>query len=606
MAELINREIIAFDGEGAQVDEEQLYIMLVASNGQHIIDVDGLSTEDCLTFLWNNSQKRLAVGYGFSYDINMMLRDVDPKKLFDLYQGREIFAYGFHVQYVHSRTLKIRKEGYEYGITIWDTLPFFQTSFINALDSYGIDYDKEAVAKGKSQRGTFTREEAETFIFSYCLEECKALKSLINTLCQYLQTANLVISRFDGTGAIAAKLLETNHVKKHLTECEEHIQIAAQHAYSGGRMECFKYGHTEETIYHYDINSAYPNAATLIPSLTNGNWVPNTKQRITDFSLFLVEWDLPESPIYPFSYRNPDMSIIYPQQGLNWVWGAELKAFFDCADKPKVKILESYRFEPAEDIKPFEFLEEVYKRRQEWKKAGIGAEKVLKLAINSVYGKLAQQVGYNVATGKKPPFYQLEYAGFITAYTRSMLYRAMMQSPSSIICCATDGIYSLEPLNLPLSSNLGEWSFQKHNSMTIVQSGVYWLDEGEEETAYYRGFDKGTVNRKEVLEHWHRGESVYKAKTTRFRTLGTSLRKKGEILDRHCRWETIERELALTMRNFNTKRIDLNQDDLSCRLSDTVAQFNSCYPCISEPFPLAWITLDPANEQLAKDLEASV
>ena len=65
------RSTIGLDGEG--LDNPPRYIMLLASNGQGIIDPNGLTTDQCLEFLVSLPKTALKWGYGFSYDVNMIL-----------------------------------------------------------------------------------------------------------------------------------------------------------------------------------------------------------------------------------------------------------------------------------------------------------------------------------------------------------------------------------------------------------------------------------------------------------------------------------------------------------------------------------------------------
>lgn len=89
----------------------------------------------------------------------------------------------------------------------------------------------------------------------------------------------------------------------------------------------------------------------------------------------------------------------------------------------------------AIDFKPFELLPLEYNI----------LEKVIKLVLNSVYGKLAQYVG---SEGKVPKCANPYYAAAITAYCRRRLMEAMLISPASIVFAATDGIVSTTALHI--------------------------------------------------------------------------------------------------------------------------------------------------------------
>ena len=54
----------------------------------------------------------------------------------------------------------------------------------------------------------------------------------------------------------------------------------------------------------------------------------------------------------------------------------------------------------------------------------------LKISLNSLYGKFAQQRGYrtdeNGTVIRVPTYYQPEYSGFITSHCRAKVFRAAM------------------------------------------------------------------------------------------------------------------------------------------------------------------------------------
>jgi hypothetical protein len=122
-------------------------------------------------------------------------------------------------------------------------------------------------------------------------------------------------------------------------------------------------------------------------------------------------------------------------------------------------------------------------------------EKVLKLILNSVYGKLAQFVG---SSNKVPNCANPYYAAAITAYCRRRLIELAMVDPSAIVFFATDGIIATRPLHhLPIDINgvkncpkkyagkrvkdesagdaisLGDWEYVQRDGGIFVMAGVY-------------------------------------------------------------------------------------------------------------------------------------
>jgi hypothetical protein len=449
------------------------------------------------------------------------------------------------------------------SFVLWDVFGFFQSTFVTACEKYlGKDYPQlDFVREQKTKRQTFQLKQLGE-IERYCLVECRMLEALMLKLREYLEQAELPIRRWDGAGACAAALLMREKVLDHKRECLAAVNEAAQYAYAGGRMELCRYGHAPETpIYHYDINSAYPTAMQTLPSLRSGEFVKGQASYRPNlpFSIYRVEYEFGDCAMYPFFWRSHNCSIYYPQRGHGWYWQPELEAAYAALESGtltgKIKIRESYHFVPRYIANPFEFIPRLYEQRKQWKAQGIGAEKVLKLAINSLYGKTAQQMG---GSDLKPPRYHcLEWAGYITSYTRAMLYRAMLPALAtrSIIMCATDGIYSLVPLDVPCGDKLGQWEYTLHKGITVVQSGVYWTHELDDTApkSFCRGFDKGSLHIDKIVSSWQRKRTSYDASLTRFVTMGSALA--GDESFKHWReWRTMPRVLSLT--THHTKRFD--------------------------------------------------
>ncbi len=517
---------------------------------------------------------------------------------------------------------------YEFTFTLWDVLGFFQGSFVSAVEEYlGDDYPLlPIIREGKVQRQEFTANDID-FIKPYCQAEVKALKDLMGKLSEHLHSANLPIKRYDGAGAIAASLLERENVKSHMqkelvfilkhgNENDKHsyeqseLKHAIKCAYAGGHVELFKYGHHKGRGYNYDQISSYPSAMPELPSLVGGKWelaentvdIINGKYQVTEyannghrepFSISYVEYDFePGTPFYPFFYREKSGGIIFPSNGAGYYYEPEVKAALKALEQGIIKgnivIWQTFNFYPATDIKPFGFVPSEFAKRAQWKKKETynPAQKVIKLALNSLYGKEAQSIGGT--KDNPPPFHCLQWAGYITSYCRAKQLEAMCLDPSAIIMSVTDGIYSIRPLPLPLGKNLGDWEESEHQIVDIVtvQAGVYfttakWDTEPTEKDRQqprfnelwyeengqwykifekYRGLDKGSFTRSLALDAWkkdkaHDNKLVVEATSNRFITLGSALSNDGNpfwCMWRH--WRKAKKDVAMYPRDMQGKR----------------------------------------------------
>lgn len=580
-----NREFVAWDGEGV----EDKYVLMMNSKGS-VFKGSNLSTEGCLLFLCSIGDmvdEPINVVFGGSYDVNMILKDLPPGHLLMLHQTHHVYYMYFRLEYIPRKYFRVSQYDHRvYGdkrkrkpiatTTLWDVIGFFQKSFVGALEEYfpleedriRLGFDK--IKAGKERRNDFSITQLEDFIIPYTFLEVTALVELMNKLRSHLLEANIIVKRWDGAGAVAAAVLSKYGVKRYYEDLPKEVEEIAQHAYGGGRVEMYKYGHTEETVYHYDLIGAYPSAMPRLPNLAGGQWFHVnmrtdvnmlTSRDINDYAMYKVYWDFRYihnkkgramyngyNLMYPFFYRLPwsEPRIYYPAHGYNWVWGPELSVAKKWMHKigGEIIVLDRYQFIPSDDIKPFAFVNDLYKKRLELKRQGNGAQLAFKLGINSLYGKTAQTIGYQVRRTdddgqiKLPPFYNLMYAGLITSYTRARMFDAMMQDPESIIAVATDGLWSTKPLNLDIGKNLGQWEFEKLSSFTSVQAGVYFAHtEDGKETYHYRGFNQGSIQEEDIIEAWRNKGFCIPIPTRRFVTLGSCVYSQERLEHKWRKWE---------------------------------------------------------------------
>lgn len=575
---------LAWDGEGATIGERHEYILL-KNNRESIRDEQGLDTLRCFAFMVEQSQKvdkrTIHLWFGMSYDVNMVLRDVPRHLIALLWQGKSVDFHQYNLSYRHRKQFTIRlwnpqqkwrvkdgtyKRHYLHTVTMWDSYGFFQSSFMDAIETWLSDStdraEIEEIKKLKTQRHAFSPSEMER-IEHYCGLEVDYLRQLGEVLHRYLIEAGICITRWDGAGAVAAGIYKQHSIKKHMEETP--VVEQAKYAYAGGRIELVQYGTYRKDVYTYDLNSAYPAAMVNLPSLRDGRWRRTTTFEPGTFSLWRVHFRAPHSDVdtlleqgpwlYPLFYRNQHGNVRFPRETKGWYWEPEV-AMAHRYYPEHTTIIEGYVLEHDHST-PFHFVHDLYKKRQSWKKQGIKAQLVLKLGINSLYGKMIQQKGgYSTADGKigmKPPYHQIEWGGYITSATRAKLFGAAMQKPHAVIFLATDGICTTEPLDLDIGDDLGQWSLTMHKGVVCVQSGVYfYLD--DQIQSYYRGFDKGALNPDAIRTAWRNYEPTLESTSTRFRTMGSALQSD----DQWKLWRTWDESTprALALSPLGTKRFD--------------------------------------------------
>lgn len=551
------------------VPEPQPYVLLANSKNQRIARQDGLSTIECFEFLLNTKvhyPNSKFVGFGFNYDVNQMLRDLPERKLIRLHESSTVAWRGYWIKWLPRKSLIVKHKPTKRSMILYDVFGYFQKSFYETcIDYLGADDPQLAlIARGKAARELFTWEELEEFIVPYNAAELQMLVRIMNILRNDLHAVGVDTGRWHGPGAIANKVFALNSVPI-TRETPEVILDASQFAYAGGRFELYQMGRHPYPVYEYDIHSAYPAAATLLPDISRGSWEHVTKYEPDSFGIWYcnyrkdyARWKNQHRP-KPLFCRSQNGSISYPSEVESWYWTPE------AALVPSY-VQEGYVFRPDTDERPFEFIKRLYDERRVLKSEKNPAERAVKLILNSIYGKMAQTVG---GDDGPPQWHQLEYAGFITSYTRAQIYRAILLNPDAIIASETDAVFSTEPLDLPLTPELGDWEEEIFDEICYLQSGFYYARQGDKTICRYRGMDKDRntgqpqgLPYNKVLEHLQAVSTRPKplrTTTTRFIGLGMGLYTNSVWRS----WEKKERSIHLHI--ATGKRIHQGENCPQCR-----------------------------------------
>lgn len=604
------------------------------------------------------------VAFSFSYDVNMILRRCPRSFVERVWEAasdsgsakepergsrllwwrqmgvrwipRHMVRFGYRELYgassVDARSHKLIGS----SVLIYDVFGFFQSSFVRALERWlGPDYpDLPLIREGKARRSDFTPEDQET-VLPYCLAECRALVRLMEALRAALQAQDLTPSSWHGPGAVAAQLLQREGVADHMGEPADpapgELLEQFRRADFGGRIELIRYGrwvppkrHPELLGWHFDLASAYPWALSRVPSLAGASWwseasMPPSRggdllaglRGLTprpDFSLLRVDWSFrPGAPFYPFPYRDSHGAIFYPPEGSGVYWAPEVIQAQRGLEAGvwKGQILVRGWLAPLleQDIRPFSFIPELYERRRLIREKRPGEAGVLKLALNSLYGKLCQQVGGRA--DKLPPWFQLGWAGFVCSSVRARLLEMALLDPAAVVAFMTDGLFMTRfPVRarerIHFSDDLGGWVPSRFSELVSVNSGVYFETTPDGRVhSHFRGFDPPTLqtvqgetkmtglSRRLVVEGYARRLPSIEAPSSRFVQMGVALAQDFHLWDT---WWSGLRRCDLSIQPGGAKREIRERRGSPLR----GLQRTEAAPCweashmLSWPMPLLW------------------
>ena len=501
-----------------------------------------LRTKDVFHFLTSLPRGPIYVVYFGDYDVTKILEDMPSERLQRLMDrqsrmrrdGRGTFpvTWGeYEVEYLPRKEFKVRRQtgtaerdgrtAATYGpwFVLNDVGSFFQCRFVEAIEKWdvGTPAEREQIAREKERRDAFRWEELDT-VRAYNLLENRLLAELMEKFRAACVKTGYVPNKWQGPGLLAEAMFRAHGVPMSrdvpLLKDPNYAGLLqfARNAFYGGRPELSAIGPVDVPVYQNDINSAYPSAMRRVPCLIHGRWIHETfpQGRSLGFSVagsdeyYALVYgrfraDLSSlSPMggkckpplwYGLPVRSHTGSISYPSSGAGWYWNFEVSS----ARHQTMVVTEQWRYVRECDCRPLAFVSDVYAERQSLGKDGAGI--VLKLALNSLYGKTAQSIG-------SPKYSNPIWASFITADCRAEIQNFIHGSPecspdgwcgSDVLMIATDSVATTNPRpDVVLSEELGGWSREIHpRGMFLVQPGLYFGSSGKH--AKTRGVPRSVI-----------------------------------------------------------------------------------------------------------------
>ncbi|MGH8399112.1 MAG: hypothetical protein ACRETA_12850, partial [Gammaproteobacteria bacterium] len=406
-------------------------------------------------------------------------------------------------------------------IVISDVFTNFQCSFVKAISDWqtGTETERELIALGKDslrEQITFTDPGEIAAVIEYNRLECVHLAELMVKFAGAWSDTGLGRPRnWEGPGSLAKRVFGTYQVptrkeEEALNRVPSEVRVAAAQAMYGGWFETQLFGPVLGRITEFDLTSAYPDAFTRFPCKRHLRWehrpprgdefalqyvratysrqVTSLKQQYADGEptwVLVPDWEAdPDHPQFMgLPHRDEHGCISRPLETTGWYWNFEVNE----ARHQDIEALDSWTLVAGQkcDCKYLRdgMISEMFHRRQ---MLGKNRGKPLKLALNSMYGVLAQQ-----KRGKsEPPYLDYAQASFITAWTRARIMRLIheqtcergLQCGKDVVMTATDAVFfkgSPEIPSVPVEdkehAQLGEWTREVFpRGLFIVQGGVYW------------------------------------------------------------------------------------------------------------------------------------
>lgn len=278
-------------------------------------------------------------------------------------------------------------------------------------------------------------------------------------------------------------LFKNKYLKEHYFQPDVNILLEQFESYYGGRTEALKRGYFEDKFY-YDFNSLYPDVMrNKFPDpntlrITNKNSIKYIKnyEGISKVDVYIFPCKYPLLP-----HRKDNGRVIFPCGNISgWYTHIELREAIKHGAVIKHIYKTHYYKETCDPFK--EFVEDMYSLRKDYQKINSSMEYVVKIVMNSLYGKFGQKfidrdnwvheaqftlsdleshkyierkgdyIRVSSKYSKPSAFCVPIWASYVTSYARIKLHRAILETEP--IYCDTDSLITHKELKT--SDKLGD------------------------------------------------------------------------------------------------------------------------------------------------------
>jgi len=474
--------------------------LLACDNGEYVlIDKKTKSPEQTLLkFLCKRKfRNTLNFFYNIDYDVAAIFKYLPRKNIEELMYLTKTHYKNFDITYIPRKCLLIQHN--KNTVKYFDLWQYYHMSLEKAASTYLNGEHKDPMDRellGTSER--YWKEHLDDII-KYCIQDCVLTRKLAEILQHKLNEIGISFDDPYSTGTIAIKYTRNYYDFPRFRLYD--WDVYAYMAYFGGRFEVVRKGYFDK-VYINDINSAYPYQLTNLIDTSRGKWHKTTtldEDADLGFYKIIIEKS-DDSLIQPFCFRSSAGLVYYPrcEKILHYATLDEILFALNNYDI-EITILDGWVFYADEYYYPFAFLHHIYNKRKEVKKSDPVLQLILKIIMNSLYGKFAEKVPIYLESslqnatdfikidGKSIPVakyirpgnvFNPVYAAYITARTRLMLLEHAHKHEDNIVAMFTDSILSTKNF-ISSSSELGGWDLENEGEALIVGCGVYTIRNDE-------------------------------------------------------------------------------------------------------------------------------
>jgi hypothetical protein len=382
------------------------------------------------------------------------------------------------------------------SIAFSDSLRLLPYSLKDLSKSFGVTMKIDLSGKLPEQ----ILDEDPALYFEYLRADCVSLAEILNKFHYLINTEIVNIDHLKFTiASLAKKIFCTGFLPEPIVVpwAKEQKELERK-SYHGGMVFCPK-DISVPMAYVYDVNSMYASIMKdiILPVNSTGTWTHEYRGKLGIYHGFFTQ---PENGVNPICYDLNGKQVYQGEGNLTSYeidYLISLGGSFTCIEGIE------YIFTG----KPFEKYVTVLWgiRRKAQKEGQTALELIVKLLMNSLYGKFGQkEVGQSVkllrpdevqdlmkkgvkVTPLRFDLYTVEtrsyvdhtfvaIASMITAQARIMLHKAIQANRATFLYADTDSIFiSGEPVGIPIGTELGEWKLEKEGPFSTIGRKSYTM-----------------------------------------------------------------------------------------------------------------------------------
>jgi hypothetical protein len=251
-------------------------------------------------------------------------------------------------------------------------------------------------------------------------------------------------------------------------------QEAAEYAwYCSGKLwiEAHKLGYWKEA-YDYDINSAFPTAASRLYDTRRCNWIKsNTLQAEAVYGYCKCKVTINDNvPVSPIIYTDKQGKSYSPVGSwLTYLTKMEILFIYKFGIGT-VEILDGWWAMPSKEglAKPLEIV--ISRLLEVRKQGGLKADLAKRMAVG-LYGKFGEEHADSFGKHFNPCWFA-EISSIVRLRVAAFIYNHMLQD--SLIHVSVDGVLTSKPADIESKAGNGNWKLASVEPALVLSSGLVW------------------------------------------------------------------------------------------------------------------------------------